>query len=55
METIMVDVHEALKGLKLKVRLSGMKEWRVRLWIAKQLIRLAAFIMWADIELTEDL
>ena len=47
-----IHVKDAAKWahLTMKVKLRGVNQWRVRLWLGAQLIRLAAWVMWMDVE-----
>jgi len=45
-----IKARDLMDGVELKYRISGLKEWSLRVWIGMQLIRLAAWIMWMDIE-----
>lgn len=47
-----IPIKSVLKNATLNVRLTGVKRWRVRLWIGMRLIRLAAWIMWMNIEIS---
>lgn len=38
------------KSITLVVRFKGFKQWSFRLWIATQLIRLAAWVAWVNVE-----
>lgn len=47
-----IPIREAMRNVTLEVRLTGLKVARARLWLACQLIRLAALVggFKADIE-----
>lgn len=50
---IKLDAKDVLKQGILVVKLSRLKQWQVRLTIAKWLIALAAWVAWLDIEFVE--
>ena len=49
--TYSVDVKQLAhdNSMTLVVKLIGVRQWTIRLWIAKQLITLAAWIAWLDV------
>lgn len=48
-----LDTKILARHFTLTVRIRRMREWSIRIWIAKQLIRLAAFIMWVNVEIED--
>ena len=46
-----VPISKMVDGLHIDVKLTGVKIFRIRLFIAKQLIKLAAFILGCGIEI----
>lgn len=49
------DAQDLAKRLTITVTIKRARQWRIRLWIAKQLIRLAGFIAWVDVEFVDDI
>lgn len=49
-ELAKVNVMDGMNQITLHVRLVGMKRFAVRLWVAKQLIRLAALVLGTGLE-----
>lgn len=49
------DAQGLASGLTITVKIKRYRQWLVRLWIAKQLIRLAGFIAWVDVEFSDDI
>ena len=54
--TVILDTHHVVDGMgmMLKVKINGLNEWRWRLAVGGWLIRLAAWVMWMDIEFITD-
>jgi hypothetical protein len=49
------DVNKlAVQHLTVKVELTGIRRWRVKLWIARQLFNLAAFILRCEVKIDFD-
>ena len=42
---IRVSMSDVASGLTAQLKISGMRRWRVRLWIGEQLIRLGVRVM----------
>lgn len=40
-----MSMSNAMRHATLTVRMTGMRRFRVRMWVAMQLVRLAAFVM----------
>uniref|UniRef100_A0A6M3M1I0 Uncharacterized protein n=1 Tax=viral metagenome TaxID=1070528 RepID=A0A6M3M1I0_9ZZZZ len=49
-DTVDIKARNLMDGVELKYRIRGLTEWNFRVWIGMQLIRLAAWIMWMDVE-----
>ena len=49
-DTIGVSLKEVMEERPITLVIHRAKEFRFRLWIATQLIRLAAWIAWMDVE-----
>jgi hypothetical protein len=47
------DAKQMAHSITLKVRLPRLNEWRARLKIGSWLIRLAAWVMWLNIDIQE--
>ena len=45
MKEVSIPVSKVLGELKVTVRVTGIREYRVRLWVAARLVRLANWIM----------
>ncbi|MDD5081775.1 MAG: hypothetical protein PHU08_00235 [Dehalococcoidales bacterium] len=52
--TINVPIQHALQNVTLTVKITGLIKWRFQLWLATQLIKLAAIILNMGIELSTD-
>jgi len=50
-----LDAQDLAKKLTVIVEIKRYNQWLVRLWIAKQLIRLAGSIAWVDVEFSDDI
>ena len=50
MATLEGDMQTIANRLEITVNLRGMTQWKVRVWLGVQLIRLAAWIMWVNVE-----
>ena len=50
MATFEANMHTIANLLEITVNLRGMTQWKVRVWLGVQLIRLAAWIMWVNVE-----
>lgn len=48
-----LDAQDLAKKLTVTVEIKRYNQWLVRLWIAKQLIRLAGFVAWVDVEFSD--
>ena len=48
--TINVPVSSLTSGITIAFRLTGASRWRVRLWIAARLVRVAGFIAGCRVE-----
>lgn len=48
-----VDIKDLSKRVTVSVTLWNIKQWRVRIWLGKILIRLAAWVMWVNVEFEE--
>lgn len=51
--TITIDAKDVLAQATLVVKMTRLKQWRVRVWIAMRLIALAAWVAWMDVEFEE--
>ena len=47
---VQVPIAAAAKGITVRVRVTGVGRWRVRLWVALKLIRLATWIAGMGLE-----
>lgn len=50
-----IHIRTVVKKGTMVVRVRGMRQFRVRVWIAVRLIRLAAWVMWTPVEVHHDL
>ena len=50
MATFEADAKDIARQLDITVKLRGLARWKVRAWLGVQLIRLAAWIMWVNVE-----
>ena len=50
---IHIDAKDAASGLMVHVKIHRMRQWKARVTIAKWLCRLAAWVMWANIEIED--
>ena len=50
MATLEVDMEDIARRIGITVNLRGLTQWKLRVWIGTQLIRLAAWVMWVNIE-----
>jgi len=48
-----VDAVKQMQGITIKVKFCRSRELRVRIWIAEQILRLAARVLNCDIKLVE--
>jgi hypothetical protein len=53
MASATLDVKEVANNITLNVTLKHHKQWRVRLAVGAWLIRLAAWVMWMNVEFKE--
>lgn len=53
METVEVDVKKLAKEVTISVVLRDFKQWQIRIRVGMWLIKLAAWIMWVNIEFKE--
>ncbi len=52
-EHVELDTKQLANKVTVSVKLKNINQWRVRIWIGTRLMRLAALIMWVDIEIEE--
>ncbi len=43
-----IEVKKIVSGATINVTVLGLRQWRWRLWVSKQLIRLACWISWMN-------
>lgn len=48
-----VDVRKLSSRITMNVRLRGLRAWRWQVWVARQLIGLAAWVLGTGIEIVE--
>lgn len=58
---IEIDMKDAAKQIEFKVEmklvgveLKNLNQWKVRVWIGRKLIELAAWVIWAQVKFIED-
>jgi hypothetical protein len=49
-----VDMKELAEQFEIEVRLKNLNQWKIRIWLGRKLIQLAAWIIWADIKFADD-
>lgn len=53
METVDVDIKKYANEGTINVAIKHFKHWKIRVWVGMRLMRLAAWIMWCNIEFKE--
>lgn len=48
---VRVPAAKAIQSLTLKVRVTGMRRFRIRMWLAIRLLKLAAWVIGTGIEI----
>ncbi len=49
-----IEVKKIVSGATINVTVLGLRQWRWRLWVSKQLIRLACWISWMDCNIANE-
>ncbi len=52
-QTINLDVQDLTKEIKVTVRLTRLKQFRFRLWLAEKLVRIGMYLSWINYEINE--
>lgn len=50
MATVDFPMRNAMRNMTLNVNFTGVRRWRVRMWAAVQLVRLAAYVLGCGIK-----
>lgn len=48
---VRVPAAKAMQSLTIKVRVTGLRRFKLRLWLGTQLLKLAAWVIGANIEI----